>query len=377
MFIDFKSLEIQWKDIKQSFPKDIQGVTLACSGGLDSTALLAIFCEIRNSKKIFSLNAFHINYGLRGAASNEDETHLKALCDALDVPLTIHQITENERQSRQGEGIQEWARRLRRQIAWTYAESGSIVAFAHHKDDVAENILMRMARGVAPTRLSGLKSWDPPFWRPLLNERKANLAAYLKHHGLTHREDASNATLDYSRNVIRHRIIPELEKLYPGATEHLAACASDADDLGKWCDIEVLREAEKHSGRECHWLSSLPRGAARLALANMIQKSAPAHRQLSRQFLDEALDFMQTVQADLSTRAWARDLPGGGRLRVEGSAVYVENQQDARGFGVVEVEALLSHKSHALISLGEASCKLDEDLSQVAARVYGTLAARP
>lgn len=377
MFADFKNLEIQWNDIKQHIFHKNQGLMLACSGGLDSTALLAIFCEIRNSEKNFSLSAFHINYGLRGTESDADETHLQTLCAQLDVPLRIHRISEQDRAARQGEGIQEWARHIRLEIANSYAHAGHIVAFAHHQDDLAENVILRLARGVSATRLAGLKHWDPPFWRPLLQVRKAKLAAYLKDRGLTHREDASNATLDYSRNVIRHRIIPELEKLYPGATEHLAACASDAEDLGSWCDIEVKREAANHAGQECLWLSSLPRGAARQALATLIHVGAPGHRQLNRNFLDEALAAMSRSQSSTHPQSWARDLPGGGRLRIEGTALYVENQQYAQGLGVLEFEALLGPKSHALISIGEASCRLDGDLSQGVARVYGTPAARP
>ena len=186
----------------------------------------------------------------------------------------MHRITNEQRESRRGEGIQEWARRIRLAIAAKYAASGYIIALAHHRDDVAENVLMRLARGVSPTNIGGLKTWDPPLWRPLLGVRKAELAAYLSQRGMTHREDASNAKLDYNRNIIRHRIIPELEQLFPGAAERIASFALDAEDLGLWADPEILRAAEQNKGNESLWLCNLPRGAARHALANSPDSSS-------------------------------------------------------------------------------------------------------
>lgn len=377
MFSDFPNLEAQWNAMERRLSEDFQGVILGCSGGLDSTALLALFCEIRNSKKNFELAAFHVNYGLRGAASDADEAHLSALCATLAVPLRVRRVTPAEREARRGEGVQEWARRIRREVSAEYAAAGWVVALAHHLDDLAENVLLRLARGVAPARLGGLRPFDPPFWRPLLGERKATLAAYLTRRGIAHREDASNATLDYSRNVIRHRIIPELERLFSGAAEHVAACALDAEDLGIWCDEAVTREAAQHAGNERAWLAGLPRGAARHALATLIRTGAPGHRQLSRRFLDEVLDAMTLTASNGRPATWARDLPRGGRVVLEGKGIAVEALSHARARQGAGFEALLGPGSHALISLGSATCKLDGALSPSVARVYGTLAAKP
>jgi tRNA(Ile)-lysidine synthetase-like protein len=377
MFSDFPNLEIQWNALERRLSEDFRGVVLGCSGGLDSTALLALFCEIRNSKKNFELAAFHINYGLRGAASDADQAHIEALCATLAVPLRVRRVTPAEHDARQGEGVQEWARRLRREVSAEYAAAGWIVALAHHLDDVAENVLLRLARGVAPVRLGGLSPFEPPFWRPLLGERKATLAAYLTRRGIAHREDASNATLDYSRNVIRHRIIPELERLFSGAAEHIAACALDAEDLGIWCDAAVTREAVQHAGNERPWLASLPRGAARHALATLIRTGAPGHRQLSRRFLDEVLDAMTLTAFNGRPATWARDLPRGGRVVLNGNGLAVEASPHAGARWGADFEALLGSGSHALISLGSATYRLDGALSPSVAKVYGTLAAKP
>lgn len=359
--------------------EESRGVMLGCSGGLDSTALLGLFCEIRNAKKNFELRAFHVNYGLRGADSEADEAHISALCAALGVELDVHRISPTERNGRKGEGIQEWARRLRRSIAADYAAAGYIIALAHHRDDLAENVLLRLARGVSPTRVGGLKTWDPPYWRPLLGERKAELAAYLNRRGMTHRDDASNAKLDYNRNVIRHRILPELEQIFPGATERIAAFANDAEDLGLWCDPEILRLTEQNTGNknEYEWLCNLPRGAARHALASLIRNRAPDHRQLSRQFLDEVLDSMNLLRSTPHAQTWARDIPGGGRLVLDGTRIVVESTQHHQAQEDAGFEALLGPGSHALISLGDSHYELHGPLSPNVCKVYGIPAQRP
>ena len=378
MIRDFNNLDLQRNAILSLILKENRGVKLALSGGLDSTALLGLFCDIRDSKKNFDLQAFHVNYGLRGAESDADERHISALCAVLVVPLEVHRITAAQRESRRGEGIQEWARRLRRAIAAKYAASGYIIALAHHRDDLTENALLRLARGVSPGYMGGLKIWDPPLWRPLLEVRKAELAAYLTQRGMTHREDASNATLEYDRNVIRHRIIPELEKLFPGAAERIASFALDAEDLSFWSDEVISREANQHIGSECKWLCDLPRGAARHALASLIRTRAPGYRQLSRPFLDKALEAMHRIQnTETQTKTWSRDMPGGGRILIKGCQILIEPSQHDRAHRDTGFEALLGPGSHALISLGEASCRLNGPLSPNVSKVYGTLAPRP
>jgi tRNA(Ile)-lysidine synthetase-like protein len=204
---------------------------VAHSGGLDSTALLRLLWEKTKAGKTWRLGVFHVNYGLRGAAADEDEGFSVALAAELGLPFACRRVTAEERETRPGQGVQAWARALRRAEFTRLAADGWIVALAHHLDDQAETVLLRLARGAAPGRLIGMVPWAPPLWRPLLNHRKADLKAYLAALGQPYREDGTNGDSRYARNAVRHQVLPVLEALYPKAAERIVACAAEAREV--------------------------------------------------------------------------------------------------------------------------------------------------
>lgn len=189
---------------------------------------------------------FHAHYGLRGEDSEDDFRFVEELARTHDVPFFSRRVSAEEKDARRGESLQEWARRLRHEEFTRLAAEGWAIALGHHMDDLAETVLMRLARGTAPETLLGMRPWRPPFWRPFLQERKAAILTYMDRSGFAHREDASNERLDYSRNVLRHKVLPELEALFPGAAERIVACAAEAaekdaanDEIARFLRQEV------------------------------------------------------------------------------------------------------------------------------------------
>ncbi len=197
------------------FSKEYQGVALACSGGPDSVALFHILYQLLKEKKIFSLALVHINFGLRGKESWEDEKFVESLARKYGLPYFVKSPSNEEFSNRKIKNVQNWARTYRYKVFSQLADKGWLVALGHTRDDVVENIIMRMARGVGPASLMGMSVFNPPFWRPLLEVPKKDLLAWLTHYEITYRNDSSNKQLKYSRNVVRHKIVPELEKIYP------------------------------------------------------------------------------------------------------------------------------------------------------------------
>jgi tRNA(Ile)-lysidine synthetase-like protein len=155
-----------------------------------------------------------------------DQRLVEDFCLLRRIPLFIF-----KKKLGKGSGIEERSRAWRRQCyARAAAEAGARFVFlAHHAQDQAETLLLNLARGagakgaMAMLPLSPLEGSKARLARPFLGLLPADLKAALKKRGLGWREDISNADLKFARNSVRHRVLPELEKLLPGATLHLAA----------------------------------------------------------------------------------------------------------------------------------------------------------
>jgi len=187
-------------------------ILLAVSGGLDSMALLHLFL-----KSGISVQAAHCNFNLRGEESDGDEQFVKDTCDSLEIPIHIkHFDTEKYAQSR-GISIQMAARDLR--YAWfeevRAANNLDHIATAHHQDDQIETILLNLSRGTGLKGLHGILAMQNKLIRPLLFTDRSALETWMSGNNFAYREDSSNASLKYSRNKLRHQVIPILKEINP------------------------------------------------------------------------------------------------------------------------------------------------------------------
>jgi tRNA(Ile)-lysidine synthase len=280
-------LRLKKDAINEHLSEPFQKVMVALSGGPDSTALFAAFYEFSKLEKNFQLAALHVNYGLRGEDSNGDEMFSRELAERFGVPFYLRQVSRKEKEARRGESLQEWARRLRYEEFERYAAQGWVIALAHHQDDLAENVLLRLARGAGPGKLVGMKEWQKPYWRPFLSQKKADLLVFLESRDLKYRQDASNDNDDYSRNAIRMHVLPELERLFPGAAGRIAACGKEAEDLFGWCDKQLELELPTQASAFSQYVSTLRPGVAAVALARWFRANLPQQR-LTRSLLVKA-----------------------------------------------------------------------------------------
>lgn len=199
---------------------------LACSGGLDSMVLLSIASDYAK-RKGHVLELLHVNYGLRGEESDGDAAFVQN--EGLRLGLKVHTL-KAEANPKTGVGVQNWARQIRYEWFHQLAGPHDRILLAHHRDDLIETILMRVVRGSSLQGLMGMKSREGPFFRPLLDCSRLAIAAFAHEHDITYREDSSNASLDYSRNRLRHMILPELEAMFPGARHNLLELARSGQE---------------------------------------------------------------------------------------------------------------------------------------------------
>ena len=200
------------------FTKD-QHVLATVSGGVDSVVLAHLLHRCG-----FTFAIAHVNFGLRGTESNADAELVEN--KAADYGVPFHQIdfdTTAEAASR-GESIQLTARQLRYDWFQTLKrEQGyAAIATAHHLNDVLETMLLNLTRGTSLAGLHGIPvKTQQGLVRPLWFATRAAIEAYAHEQQLTWRDDASNATDAYSRNRIRHRVVPALEQINPGLLQTL------------------------------------------------------------------------------------------------------------------------------------------------------------
>ena len=210
---------------------------IACSGGVDSTALLLVASDLRADG--FTISAGHVNHHLRGDESDGDETFVRDLCARLVVPLHVVDGTIDDDAIRD-HGLEGAARDVR------YAGLGAIrdkigaryVATAHQKNDQAETVLMRMVSGTGLAGLRGIHAIRDDGWiRPLLEITRAEIDAYLRLQGVTPRIDRTNADTRFLRNRVR----AALREFDSSAIDNLAAVAEQAAEV--WPAFERMLDA--------------------------------------------------------------------------------------------------------------------------------------
>ena len=222
-------------------------LAVAVSGGRDSVALLHYLHKNAEEAHI-SLSALTCCHGIRPSAE-ADAAFVEELCKAWGVPLTVFRADVPARAKQSGRNLEEEGRMFRRECYQTMLDGGAdAVLTAHHRDDYAETVLFRLARG---TSLRGLDVFPAQngLLRPLLGVTRARIDEYIQENALLFREDETNADVALSRNRIRHEVLPALERAVPGTKENLFRFAERAvrDDafLQELALREVRGEGEK------------------------------------------------------------------------------------------------------------------------------------
>jgi tRNA(Ile)-lysidine synthase len=242
---------------------DLAGHTVlaAVSGGLDST-VLADALAASAARGGWSLAIAHVHHGMRGADADADQAAVEALARRLGVPFAAERVAPHTLRegvsSRVRPTLQEAARTLRYAALDRIAEQigADRIATAHHADDQAETVLLRLFRGTGPDGLGGIpeRSPDGRIVRPLLRVSRAEIEVYADIRRLAWREDASNASPDYARNRLRKWLPRLAEDFNPRLLRAIADLAEAQRRDSEWIRAAVEREAEARFASEGSWL---------------------------------------------------------------------------------------------------------------------------
>lgn len=207
------------KYIKQkSLFKKNDKILLAVSGGIDSVVMAYLF-----SKCGYSFAITHCNFQLRGKDSDTDELFVAALAKKMNVDFFLSRYDTKTFAAKNKLSIQQAARDLRYKFFYKILEENklTVIATAHTCDDNAETILMNLSRGSGITAYRGIKEKNNKIVRPLLFASRKMIETYAAENKIQWLEDASNATDNYTRNKIRHHVMPLLQEINPRLKETL------------------------------------------------------------------------------------------------------------------------------------------------------------
>ena len=219
-------------------------ILLAVSGGVDSVCLAHYFVRNQTALGIEWIALAHVHHGLRKETADRDEAFVKELAHQLKVPLYVRHL-DGEALKSSG-SVEENARKARYKALFEIAGSpnarAQVIFTAHHANDQAETLLMRIRRGSRLRGLSGIQEFrEDGIFRPFLSVTKADIEAYAAKNQLSWCEDETNADTSFSRNSIRHGLLPQIESANPGALEQLCRIAV----LGKSAYEKILHCAER------------------------------------------------------------------------------------------------------------------------------------
>ncbi len=311
-----------WEDLRRRMDPLPEGRALVgFSGGADSAALLTLLLPLRDGGKLFP-EAVHVNHGLRGAEAEADAEAAERFCREREIPFHLYRLSLGERRDENA------AREGRYACFRACAEETGIrrIILAHQMEDQAETFLMRLVRGAGPEGLGCMRPREEregyTLLRPLLRISGRELRGALEESGIPWREDRSNAEDLYLRNRIRHRLLPEMESLAPGAAERIARTAGligECADAARLRAGKVLDSCGGDGYLLCEGLSGLEEAEKALVMRLWWRREGP-------QLAERNPDFQQT--RSLVTLAEAApgtvvNLPGGYRAERGRQALHL------------------------------------------------------
>ncbi|MBI3759444.1 MAG: tRNA lysidine(34) synthetase TilS [Deltaproteobacteria bacterium] len=318
-------------------------ILIALSGGADSVALIHALHGLRDGhdRVPYELTAAHLNHRLRGDESDRDENFVRELCNRLQIELFV----EHADGLAVGSNLEERARDLRYEFLNRTADrvGARHIALAHHGDDQAETVLMRLMRGSGVAGLAAMDVKGPGrIIRPMIALCREQILEYLDARGVSYVTDSSNLSPAILRNRVRHELLPMLERDYaPGLGERLVELSDEMRSLDDYITREARRELTRRLGSADRMNRNLATDKPHLVRAMDsldLYGFGQLHPALANAMLREWLrmrfgDLRAVYRDDIARVGWlcakaapgsVAELTGGWRVRCEYGTASIE-----------------------------------------------------
>lgn len=219
-------------------------IVVGFSGGADSVCLLHILNELKEEFS-FSLSAAHVNHGLRGEEALRDANFAFEFCKKYNVPFHLLNVDCKAEAEKTGESFEECGRRLRYGFFESLCKSSSKIATAHNSNDNAETVIFNLIRGTSLNGVCGIPPVRSDIIRPLIYCSRAEIEGYCSENDLQFVTDSTNLSVDYSRNKIRHLVLPVLEEINSGAVNNINSFSALARDVNSYVNKKVYEVLEQ------------------------------------------------------------------------------------------------------------------------------------
>ncbi len=347
-------------------------ILVGLSGGPDSVALIHALNAVKSSLRI-RLAAAHLNHRLRGSEADRDEAFVRKLCAQLGIDLVVARARSLATKM---PNLEERAREQRYRFLNRVADriGAYYIALAHHADDQAETVLMRLLRGAGGAGLSAMAESGPArLIRPLLSARRSVIIDYLRAIGAEWVTDSSNNSTDLLRNRIRLELIPMLEREYAtGFSDRLTALAEEMRGLDHFLTTlaqNALQERSKDKGLSLVGLADLDPVFAIAIVREYLREQIGDLRRINRNHLTAIRDLCRGTNPGGSIA-----LPSGWRARREYEFLMVERSGarcKARPFsirlkrsGLTSISANGFHFEAKTFASEDSQCPTPEHLTQ-------------
>lgn len=279
-------------------------VIAGVSGGADSVCLFLMLLELRE-KIGFDLIAVHVHHGLRGEAADQDQRFVEALCEQHRIPLEIFRVNLESIAKKRKQSLEEAGRMVRREAFDSVCQKygGNKIALAHHQNDNAETLLWNLSRGTGLDGLGGIRPVNGKFIRPLLCMNRKEIEEYLAKRKQSYCIDETNAGTDYTRNKLRHLVLPILEEqVNLAAVRHMNETMEQIWELQEYMQEQVEAAyqecVQEHSEKAC-WIQiqqnsfeTFPELIKKMVIRKGMEQVGGKKRDLSHKHVDVMMELM-------------------------------------------------------------------------------------
>lgn len=221
-----------------SMVEHTDNVIVGFSGGADSLCLLHVLFDLKRELNLH-ISAAHINHGIRGEEAKRDADFAREFCEAMRIPFYIAEFDCPKLAEVTGESLEECGRRLRYEFFNSLCNENSKIATAHNLNDNAETVIFNIIRGSALKGACGIPAVRDNIIRPLIYCSREEIEGYCKENTLDYVTDSTNLSDDYTRNKIRHNIIPAMESINIAAVSNIGSFSSFVADADKFISAEA------------------------------------------------------------------------------------------------------------------------------------------